>query len=93
MQFTKFYKLKIIRTQGKHLSFADMLSRSSIKTELQLIQLKRKQLPSQIDVAILQNNASTPIHYLLQNKEKLPHQKMISLLSLLIMKQISFQFV
>ena len=52
MQFTKFSKLKIIHTPGKNLSVADMLSRSFTKTELQLNQLKHKQLPPQIDFAI-----------------------------------------
>ena len=45
MQLTKFSKLKIIHTLGKNLSVADMLSRSFTKAELQLNQLKHKQLP------------------------------------------------
>ena len=49
-----------------------MLCRSSTKTELQLNQL---QLPSQIDLAILQNNTLTPVHYLFKHEEVLPHQK------------------
>ena len=36
LQLTKFSKLKIIHTPGKHLSVADMLSRSFTKAELQL---------------------------------------------------------
>ena len=57
MQLTKFPKLKIIHTPGKNLSVADMLSRSFTKTELQLNQLKHKQLPPQKDFAVLQNNS------------------------------------
>ena len=79
MQLTKFSKLKIIQTPGKNLSVADLLSRSFTKTELQINQLKHKQLPPQIDFAILQNNTSTPDHYLIQHKERLPHQKHDSL--------------
>ena len=48
MQLTKFSKLKIIHTPGKNLSVADMLSRPFTKAELQLNQLKHKQLPPQI---------------------------------------------
>ena len=50
MQLTKVSKVKNIHTPGKHLSVADMLgqhSRSFTKTELQLNQLKHKQLPAQ----------------------------------------------
>ena len=75
MQLTKFSKLKIIHFPGETLSVADMLSRSFTKTELQLNQLKHKQLPSQMDFAILQNISLTPVHYLIQHDEILPHQK------------------
>ena len=75
MQLTKFSKLKIIHTPGKILSVADMLSRSFTKAELQLNQLKHKQLPPQIDLALLQNNILKPVHYLIKHEEILPHQK------------------
>ena len=75
MQLTKFSTLKIIHTPGKNLSVADMLSRSFTKEELQLNQLKHKQLPSQIDFALLQNGTLKPVHYLIKHEEKLPHQK------------------
>ena len=75
MQIRRFSKLKIIHTPGKTLSVADMLSLSFTKTEHQLSQLKHKQLPPQIDFAILQNNSLTPVHYLIQHEEILPHQK------------------
>ena len=45
LQLTIFQKVKIIHTPGKNLSVADMHSRSFTKTELQLNQLKHKQLP------------------------------------------------
>ena len=75
MQLTKFSKLKIIHTPGKNLSVADMLSRSFTKAELQLNQLKHKQLPPQIDFAFLQNGTLQPVHYLIKHEEILPHQK------------------
>ena len=75
MQLTKFSNFKIIHTPGKNLSVADMLSRSFTKTELQLNQLKHKQLPPQIDFALLQNGIPKPVHYLIKHEEILPHQK------------------
>ena len=75
MQLTKFSKLKIIHTPGKNLSVADMLSRSFTKAELQLNQLKHKQLPPKIDFALLQNGTLQPVHYLIKHEEILPHQK------------------
>ena len=38
-----------------------MLSRSFTKTEPQLNQMKHKQLPSQIDLAILQDSTLKPV--------------------------------
>ena len=75
MQLTKFSKLKIIHTPGKNLSVADMLSRSFTKPELQLNQLKHKQLPPQIDFALLQNGTLKPVHYLIKHERIIPHQK------------------
>ena len=75
MQLTKFSKLKIIHTPGKNLSVADMLSRSFTKAELQINQLKHKQLPPQSEFAILQNDTLKPVHYLIKHEEILPHQK------------------
>ena len=74
MQLTKFSKLKIIHTPGKNLSVSDMLSRSFTNAEIQLNQLKHKQLPPQIDFAILQNGTPKPVHYLIKHEEILPHQ-------------------
>ena len=59
MQLTKFSTFKTIHTPGENLSVPDMLSRPFTKTELQINQLKNKQIPSQIDFAILQNYTPT----------------------------------
>ena len=75
MQLTKFSKLKIIHTPGKNISAADILSRSFTKAELQINQIKHKQLPTQIVFAILQNDTPKPVHYLIKHEEILPHQK------------------
>ena len=75
MQLTKVSKLKIIHTPGKNLSVVDMLSRSFTKAELQLNQLKHKQLPPQIDFALLQDGTLKHVHYLIKHEEILPHQK------------------
>ena len=52
-----------------------MLSRSFTKAELKLNQLKHKQLPPQIDFALLQNGTFQPVHYLIKHEKFLPHQK------------------
>ena len=52
-----------------------MLIRSFTKAELQLNQLKHKQLPPQNDFALLQDNTLKPVHYLIKHEEILPHQK------------------
>ena len=75
MQLTKFSKLKIFHTPGKNLSVADMLSPSFTKAELQLNQLKHKQLPPQIDFALLQNGTLKPVHYIIKHEEILPQEK------------------
>ena len=75
MQLTNFSNLKIIHTPGKNLSVADMLSRSLTKAEIQLNQLKYKQLPPQIDFALLQNGTLKPVNYSIKHEEILPHQK------------------
>ena len=75
MKLTKLSKLKTIHTPGENLSVADMLSRSFTKAELQLNQLKPKELPPQIDFAISQNDTLKPVHYLIKHKEITPHQK------------------
>ena len=75
MHLTKFSKLKISHIPGKNLSVADMLSRSFTKAELQLNQLKHKQLPPQIDFALLQYGTLKHVHYLIKLEEILPHQK------------------
>ena len=74
-QLTKFTKLEIIHTPGKNLSLTDFLSRSFTKAELQINQIKHKQLPPQIDFAILQDKTLKPVQYLIEHEEVLLHQK------------------
>ena len=52
-----------------------MLGRSFTKTDIQLNQLKHKQLPPQNDFALLQNGTLKPVHYLIKHEEISPHQK------------------
>ena len=75
MHLTKFSKLKIIHTPGKNLSVADMLRRSFTKADLQINQLKYKQLPPQIDFAVLQDSTLNTVHCMIKHEEVLPHQK------------------
>ena len=69
MQLTKFSKLKIIHTPGKNLTVADMLSRSFIKEQLQIHQLRQKQLPPQIDFSIMKDNELKHVHHLVKHEE------------------------
>ena len=75
MQLTKFSKLKIIHTPGNNFSVADMLSRSFSEAELQINQLKHKQLPPQIDFAILQNDTLKPVDYLIKHRRNFTPSK------------------
>ena len=69
MQLTKFSKLKIIHTPGKNLTVADLLSRTFKKEQLQIQQLRHKQLPPQIDFSIMKNNQLEPVHYLVKHEK------------------------
>ena len=51
MQLTNFSKLKIIPTPGIKLTVADMLSRTFTKEQLQIHQLRHKQLPPQMSLS------------------------------------------
>ena len=70
MQLTNFCKLKIIHTPGKNLTVADMLSRTFTKEQLQVHQLRHKQLPPQIDFSIMKDNQLKPVHYLVKHEKK-----------------------
>ena len=52
-----------------------MLSRSFTEAELQINQLKHKQLPPQNDFAMLQDNTLKPVQYLSKHEDVLPHRK------------------
>ena len=68
MQLTKFSKLKTIHTPGKKLTVADMLSRTFTKEQLQIHQLRHKQLPPQIDFSFMKDNQLKPVHYLVKHE-------------------------
>ena len=72
---TKFSKLKIIHTPGKNLTVADMLSRTFTKEQIQVHQLRHKQLPPQIDFSIMKANQLIPVHYLVKHEEIKYNQK------------------
>ena len=60
MQLTKFSKLKSVHTPGKNLPVADMLSRLFTEADLQIHQIKHKQLPAPIEFAMLQDSTLNP---------------------------------
>ena len=69
MQLTKFSKLKIIHTPGKKLTIADMHSRTFTKEQLQIYQLRHKQLPPQIDFSIMKDHQLKPVHSIVKHEE------------------------
>ena len=75
MHLTKFSKLKIIHTLGKKLTVADMLSRIFTKEQLQIHQLRHKQLPPQTDFSIMKDNQLKPVHYVVKHEEIKHNQK------------------
>ena len=46
-----------------------MLSRIFTKEQLQIHQLRHKQLPPQIDFSIMKDNQLKPVHYLVKHEE------------------------
>ena len=60
-----------------------MLSRTFTKEQLQVHQLRHKQLPPQIDFSIMKDNQLKPVHYLVKHEKIKNNQKMIVILSLL----------
>ena len=77
MQLTNFSKLKFIQNPGKNLTVADMLSRTFTKEQLQIHQLRHKQLPPQIDFSIMKDDQIKPVHYLVKHEEIKYNQNMI----------------
>ena len=75
MQLTKFSKLKIVHTPGKNLTVADMLSRTFTKKQLQILQLRHKQFPPQINFSIMKDNQLKPVQYLVKHEEIKYNQK------------------
>ena len=75
MQLTKISKLKNIHTPGKNLTVADMLSRTFTKEQLQVHQLRHKQLPPQIDFSIMKDSQLKPVHYIVKHEEIKYNQK------------------
>ena len=75
MQLTNFSKLKIIHTPGKNLTVADMLSRFFTIEQLQIHQLRHKQLPPQIKFSIMKDDQLKPVHYVVKHEEMKYNQK------------------
>ena len=60
-----------------------MLSRTFTKEQLQVHQIRHKQLPPQIDFSIMKDNQLKPVHYLVNMKKSNIIKGMIVILSLL----------
>ena len=90
MQLTKFSKLKIIHAPGKKINCSRQTSRTFTKEQLQLHQLRHKQLPPQIDFSIMKDNLLKPVHYLVKHEEIKYNQKMIAIQFSLYMATTNF---
>ena len=84
---------KIFKTQDYKHTWKKPFSCSFTKAELQINQLKHKQLPPQIDFAILQNDTLKPVHYLIKHEKIYLFKNMTLTQFLLIMVQTNFPFV
>ena len=93
MQLTKLSKLTIIHTPGKNSTVADMLSRTFTKEQLQVHQLRHKQLAPQIDFSIMKNNQLKHVHYLVKHEEIKYNKKMIATQFSLTMVTINSPYV
>ena len=70
-----------------------MLSRAFTNEQLQIHQLRHKQLPPQIDFSIMKDNQLKPVHYLVKNEEMKYNQKMIAIHFALTMVKTNFPSV
>ena len=75
MQLTKFSKLKIIQTPGTKLDCSRYAFKNFYKKQLQVHQLRHKQLPPQIDFSTMKDNQLKPVHYLVKHEEIKYNQK------------------
>ena len=69
-----------------------MLSRTFTKEQLQIHQLRHKQLPPQIDLSIMKDNQLKPVHYFVKHEEIKYSQKKIATQVSLNMEKINFPF-
>ena len=92
MQLTKISKHKIIHTPGKKLTVADMLPRTFTKEQLQIHQLRHKQLPPQIKFSIMKDDQLKSVHYLVKHEEMKYNKKMIAIQLSLTMEKTNFPF-
>ena len=74
----KIFQIKNHSYSWKKLTVADMLSRTFTKEQLQIHQLRHKQLPPRIDFSIKKDNQLEPVHYLVKHEEIKYNQKMIA---------------
>ena len=93
MQLTNISKLKIYHTPGKNLTVADMLSRTFTKAQLQIHQLRHKQLPPQLYFSLMKDNQLKHVHYLVKHEEIKYNKKMIAIQFSLKMATTNFPFV
>ena len=69
-----------------------MLSRTFTKKQLQIHQLRHKQLPPQINFSIMKHDQLKPVHCLVKHEEIKYNKKMIAIYFSLTMEKTNFPF-
>ena len=77
----------------KNLTVADVLSRTFTKEQVQVHQLRHKQLPPQIDFSIMKNNQLRPVHCSVKHEEIKYNKKTIATQFSLTMVMINSLYV
>ena len=76
MQITNIQKLRIFYTKGKNFSLTNLLGCSFIRKQMQMIEIKQKQLPPQFRFAILIHDSEIkPVNCLVKHETVLASEK------------------
>ena len=86
----RFQNSKLFTPLEKNLTVADMLPRTFTKKQLQIHQVRHKQLPPQINFSIMKDNQLKPVQYLMKHEEIKYNKKTIATQLSLTMEKINF---
>ena len=86
------FKTQDLSYSWKNLTVAYMLPRTFTKEQLQIHQLRHKQMPPQIKFSNIKDDQLKPVRYLVKHEEIKYNQKMIAIQSSLTMEKTNFLF-